>query len=177
MRCKDVQESLATLAEGGSAPEAAAHAAGCVDCGARLAQLRRVVEASRLPTWNAPANLVASAKDLMRPRPRLVARLLGNGLATSGARRASSEAFSLSVGVGSVAIPLRFVPARGGWEVLGRAPSEAWVVVRDGVETPCGPSGRFQILATSLDETAFVLRLGADEIEVPSAGGLIDRAP
>ena len=174
MRCKDLQESLATLAEGGSAPEAEAHVAGCVDCGLRLAELRRVVGAARLPVESAPLDLIARAQALMRPRPRLVARLLGNGLAASGARRATAEAFSLSVGVDGVEIPLQFAPVKGGWELLGRAPSEDWTIERNGVEIPCGPAGRFHLFVPTLDEAWFTLRHGADEIVVPPVGGLID---
>lgn len=172
MDCKRHEEGLATLAEGGEAPEAARHVAECPACGTRLEGLRRMVAAARVPAFAAPADLVARAQALMRPAAprRLIARLLGNGLAASGARRGGAEDFALHVGTDDVSVRLQYAPTKGGWEILGRAPGEGWSVAG----TPCGPSGRFRLLVPSLEESAFVLRSTEVEIEVPSARRLLD---
>ncbi len=174
MDCGRFEDGIATLAEGEGSPEAAAHVAGCPACAARLDGLRKVVQAARLPRFEAPADLVARAQGLMQPRPRLVARLLGNGL-LGAARAARTDDFALLVGTDDVAVRLNYAKTSGGWELLGRAPGEGWTVVRGNEETPCGPSGRFRLVVRSLDEAMFVLRAPGIEIEVPSARELLDR--
>ncbi|RYG23112.1 hypothetical protein EON82_15050, partial [bacterium] len=168
-RCREHEEGLATLAEGGSAPEAEAHVASCAACASRLAELRKTVESARLPFFDAPAELVARAQALMAPavRRRWVARLLGNGLAASGARGAVKEEFALHVGTDEHSVRLQFIPTRTGWEMAGRAPAEGWQVVHGDVEMVCGPSGRFRLAVPSLDDSGFLLRSPESEIEVP----------
>lgn len=176
-RCKDHEEGLATLAEGGVAPEAAAHVAVCPACAAREAELRRIVMSARLRQESADAALIARAQGLMAGRPRLVARLLGSGLAAAGARSTGAEAFALHVGAGGVSIRLAYAPAAGGWEILGRAPGEGWSVQRGDDETPCVPAGRFRLVVPSLDDAAFVLRSPQLDVAIPAAAELLDRGP
>lgn len=176
-RCREHEEGLATLAEGGSAPETQAHVAACPLCTARLSELRKTVDAARMPLFDAPAELVARAQALMAPatRRRLIARLLGNGLAAAGARGAVKEEFALHVGIEEHSVRLQFVPMKGGWELAGRAPAEGWRVVRPGSETVAGLSGRFRISVPSLEDSHFVLRSSDVEIEVPAASELLRR--
>lgn len=177
--CKDYEEGIAALAEGLPAPEAEAHVAGCPLCAKRLAELKRVVLAARLPQATAPSDLLARAQSLMRPAPRRIARLLGNGLAAAGARATKVDDFALHVGADDISVHLHYAQAQSGWEVMGRAPAADWTVVYKGDETSCGPSGRFRISVRSLDDAAFLLRApnGAGEIEIPSAWELVGRAP
>jgi hypothetical protein len=174
MRCDEVIEGLAKLAAGGASPEAVAHAAGCLDCATRLAELDRVVASVRQPYGDAPYDLIARAQALMNARPRLVARLLGNSLSNSGARRVQAQNFALYVGVEDFTLDLHYAKLPDGWELLGRAPTADWRIAHSGGVLPCGPSGRFRLVARDLDGTAFVLCKGGTEIEVPSARELID---
>ena len=176
-RCREHEEGLATLAEGGSAPQAESHVAGCEACVARLAELRKTVEAARLPFYNAPEELVARAQGLMAPalRRRWVARLLGNSLAGTGARGSATEEFALHVGTEEHSVRLQYIPIRGGWEIVGRAPAEGWRVVHGDRETVCGPSGRFRIDVPSLERAGFALLSSDSEIEVPAASELLRR--
>lgn len=174
MRCSEFRDGIATLAEDGTDARAEAHVAQCAACAGRLAQLRRIVAASNAGYWTTPPDLALRARAMMGARPRLVARLLGNGLANSGARRADVRDFALHVGVEDFSIRLHYVPNQEGWEVLGRAPTSDWTVAYRGGTLPCGPSGRFRLLSPDLDGTAFVLCKEAVEIEVPSARELTD---
>ncbi len=174
MNCKDFEDGLATLAEGGKAPEAARHAADCAVCAVRLGQMRHVVAAARRLREHAPSELVSRASALMRPTPRLVARLLGNGLKASGARRGEAKDFALHVGVDGFSVRLQYAPVPGGWEVMGRAPTPDWTIAHEGGVVPCGSSGRFRLVVSGLEGTSFVLRKDGTEIEVPSARELID---
>jgi hypothetical protein len=181
-RCREHEEGLATLAEGGSVPETEAHVAVCPECAARLKALRKTVGAARLPYFDAPSDLVNRARALMAPatKRRLVARLLGNSLAGAGARGTATEEFALHVGTEEHSIRLQFVPRKGGWEVAGRAPGESWRVVHQESEIVSGPAGRFRFAVPSLEESGFLLRapesdIHAVEIEVPAASELLHR--
>ncbi len=173
---KEFEEGLASLAEGQPAPAAERHVATCPGCAAYLAELRRVVDAARLTQSGAPADLVARAKSLMASSSRrLIARLLGSSLAAAGARAAKTEEFSLHLGAEDVSIRLLYTQTKTGWEIAGRAPSEAWFVDYQDERTPCGTAGRFRLTVPNLEDAGFLL-LGPDfEIAVPPAAELIGR--
>lgn len=175
MDCKAHEEGLAWLSRGGDAPEASRHVASCPACAERLERLRRIVAAARLRYEEAPDELAARAAALFPPkRRRLVARLLGNGLATSGARREAAD-FSLHVGTPELPVYLYYAPTKRGWEILGSSPEGEWTTAYRGEETPCGPLGHFKLDVPSLQESSFALRSSDLEIEIPSAGELTDR--
>ncbi len=177
MECNEFQEGLAALAEGGTAPAAAAHVSQCAACAKRLRELRRLVDSLSTPRYEVPRGLSARAQALMRPAPRrLVARLLGSSLAASGARLAGADGFTLHVGAEDLSVRLQYTPAPDGWEVLGRAPGSDWSVVVDSEPSSCGPQGRFRIVVPSLERSSFALRSAALEIEVPPARELMGRA-
>ena len=175
MDCKRFWDDWARLAAGETVAEARRHAQECPACAERLAQCERVVRAVRTPVEAAPHDLVVRAGAIMPRRPRLVARLLGNGLAMSGAaRRGEVSDFALHVGVDGFSVRLQYTPVANGWEILGRAPTPDWSLSHEGGEVPCGASGRFRLVASSLGATSFVLRKDGAEIEVPSARELIE---
>ncbi len=177
MRCTDFLESLVSLAEGRFDAEASRHVGECAACASRLAEFERIVLAWRLSQEHAPSGLVVQAKGFVSGRRRLVARLLGNGLAAAGARRGGARDFALYVGVEDFSMHLHYSPLPDGWEVMGRAPTPGWSVAHEGGEIPCGTSGRFRLLAPSLDGTKCVLRKDGAEIEIPSARELTDIGP
>ena len=172
MECKDFQEGLATLAEGGLSHEATAHTAGCPTCATRLDEMRRLVTALGESCFAVPPGLTARAKSLMRPTPRrFVARLLGSSLAGAGTRLAGADGFTLHVGAEELSVRLQYSPAPEGWEVLGRVPGTGWSVVFGAKREPVGPQGRFRILVPSLERSGFGLHSPTLELEVPPAGG------
>ena len=177
MECKDFNEGLATLAEGGRASDAAAHVDRCEACARRLRELRRLVDVLSEPVYDVPRDLTARAQALMRPAPRrLIAQLIGSSLAAAGARLAGADGFTLHVGAESLSVRLQYSPAPDGWEVLGRAPGADWAVTVGAERSACGPQGRFRIVVPSLERSAFALRSEDLEIEVPAARELMGRA-
>ena len=174
MRCREFNDRVVTLAEGGEDPSAMEHARLCEACAVRLTQLKRIIAVSKMGYWTTPSELGVQAQALMSSRTRLVARLLGSGLTHSGARRGGLRDFALHVGIDDFSIRLHYSPLREGWEVLGRAPTSDWTVAYQGGVLPCGASGRFRLLAPDLDSTDFVLSKDDVEIEIPSAQELTD---
>lgn len=175
MDCGGFREDLTTIAEGGAAPEAAAHARTCTACAAWLATERRIVNAARLAQREPPTDVLARAYALMPARPRLLARLIGSNLAASGMRRSATDRFSLHLQAGEEPLHLQYIPTENGWEILGRAPSPDGSVARGGEAIDCGPAGRFRLIVPSLDDSGFTLRAGGVEIDVPPAGEMLGR--
>lgn len=163
MVCDRFKEGLASLAQGQPSPAATAHVATCPDCAWRLTQMKRLVALLEAPH---PSDDSA--------RARFVARIIGGGRGQTGARRHAPTEFALHVAADRFTMYLSYAPFGETWEVLGRAPDEGWIVVREESEVPCGPAGRFRLLARNLDDTGFTLRNEDVEIAVPSAPEMID---
>ena len=175
VRCDQLTEALVDLAEGKSNAEARAHVDSCSSCAQRLEELRSILQAAAVPIRNAPDDLIARAKSILRPKARvtLVARLLGSSLATAGARSTAYD-FQLMLEADDVRLRLMYTQAPGGnWEVTGRAPS-AWDVERKGARLSVDPSGGFVLRAEGLDQTGFSLVREDREIVIPPARELID---
>jgi len=175
--CKQFEDGLTILAEGGQSPETTLHLESCPACTAKVLELRKVIEAARLSYTVAPRDLIARAQALMQPvRNRLLARLLGSSLANAGARAATTERFSLHLGADDLSVRVSYAPAKDGWEVAGRAPGEGWEVEYRGERSPCGPAGRFRLNVPNLEDAEFLLRGPWIELEIPSASEFLGRA-
>jgi hypothetical protein len=178
--CKSFEQALVSIAEGQNNPEAEAHVAECASCGRKVAELRKVLQAIRLPQFDVPTELVSRAAKLMPNRRRqLFARLLTPRPQFSVARSLASGDLALQVGVDDLVVRMLLTPIGSAanpreWEVAGIAPSPDWHIVREDSEVACGESGRFKFSVSRLSETAFLLRSSDVELVVPSAQELID---
>ena len=177
--CKSFEQALVSIAEGQNIPDAESHASDCAACGSKLAELRQVIRAIRLPQFDAPTELVSQAVKLMPNRRRqLFAHLLTPRPQFSPARSVASGGLALQVGVDDFVVRMLLTPIGSAvnpreWEVAGIAPSPDWQIVREDSEVACGESGRFKFSVSRLSDTAFVLRSSEVELVVPSAQELI----
>jgi hypothetical protein len=176
-RCSQVLDQVTALAEGTSSPEAELHVAQCPSCAARLAELRKILQATALPMFNAPDDVVAQAQALMpnlAPRRRL--RLVASTFGMAGARSMTQD-FHLVVGSDEESVRLMYRQEDGGWEVIGRAPSPEWLLSRPEADEPVGQEGHFSFRASSLADTSFALVRGQTRLDIPSADELLEESP
>lgn len=172
-RCEEILDDLVKLAEGGAAPEAASHLVGCVSCQNRLAEFKKILAAAQLPVFDAPTDVVMRAQSIMPMMPRRSAlRLLASSFSQAGARSVTQD-FQLVVGTDETSLRVMYLKGADSWEVMGKAPSEGWTLLRDDFDEPLREDGRFQFEANDLGSTAFVLIKGEERLEIPNAEELL----
>lgn len=173
MSCVAFVESLVRIAEGYAEPEAQAHVERCMRCAQKLEQLRTMVTLAKVVHYDAPSDLVASAKALIPKRPVVRAGLLRTSFVSSGARSVLETA-QFVVGTEEHSIRLMVQQQNGRAEVLGELPSEAWVVVDDGKDIR-QDGNRFRLVAPDLGSTGFVVESNHIRLIVPSVQELLSR--
>jgi hypothetical protein len=169
-QCDRFWNGIVEIASGQENPAAQAHLDACEACGARFIELRRVLSALAVQVYNAPADQIAMAASLM-PAPirrRFLAHLLGNSLATAGARAAEAEAFQLVYAHDDVQARLMYTRIPEGWEVMGRTP-DGWSPSRRGEAIAQDEEGRFSFRVGDLADSGLILVREDIEIELPSA--------
>lgn len=108
---------LVDVAEGQSRPAAQAHADGCADCGARLAELRQMISLTAKGAFDAPTESVQRAKSVFVPRrPVVFANLVRQG---AGARLIEAESRQIRIDEDGLAARLMIRKDGSRWQILG----------------------------------------------------------
>ena len=176
--CKQIEGSLADLAEGKEVLEAAEHVAACPECMRKLVQLRMMLAAAAVPVESVPRTVVDKAKAIVQGNvKRSVAKLFGSSLTLVHART-SAQDFQLLVGNEEHKVRLMYSRVTGGrWEITGRAPGPDWKVKTSGSVKSCDSEGGFVLQAKGLEASEFSLLRAGEEIVVPSAQELMSGDP
>ncbi len=166
-------DELVKLAEGGEAPDAASHLASCASCQKRLTEFTQILSAAQLPVFDAPTEVMMRAQSIMPTMPkRYTVRLLASSFSQAGARSVSQD-FQLVVGTDETSLRVMYLKGADAWEVMGRAPSEGWTLLRDDFDEALDESGRFRFEAPDLGSTRFSLVNGEERLEIPNAEELL----
>ena len=168
--CGKFWDRIVALAHGELDPAASDHASACNECGRQLAELKKVVAAARVSSFDAPQALLSMAKGIMPQRaPRTIARLVFNSLAAAGARGSKREAFQLVFEEEGLKARLMYSPSAQGWDVLGKIESEGnWAAERTGKPVSI-QNGRFNFESPNLGATELTLIQAGREVLIPAA--------
>lgn len=162
--CSNYWEALVDIADGKSDPAAMAHVASCGSCGEKLALLQSFVSAGQLGFYDAPAEAIQSAKNLMPQAPRQFASLVRSTLALSGARSVAED-FQVVVSLGGAELRLMYTRVRNGWMIMGRLPEGDYQIL-DRSDVQLFPDRRFSFEVKNLAESEFTVEGGGQEFTV-----------
>ena len=165
--CRRFEQALIVLAEGGEAPEAAAHLDQCEGCTRRLAEYRHLLGEGGIAkaTQNAPAEWIARAAAIF-PEARRAA-VLRHSLSQVGARLRDTDTLQIAYEVDGVVLRVQYARLGSGWQVTGRVLDLAWTVQHRGASVPLDPEGGFQIDVRETADTGFDLVLPSGRVAIP----------
>ena len=170
--CEDIRDELVLLAEGQENPRVGAHLETCEDCRCRLEQLRYMLSALKVQSFEAPPDLVLEAKSLI-PNRSFRLSLIRTSLQTATAR-APSQDFQAVYGGEGLEVRVMYSKVDAGWEVMGKAPSGDWQAENEASLIEVDQQGRFHFVIGSLDQTAFTIRGDGRVCDIPSVSEAID---
>ncbi len=171
--CTPFWQGIVELAEGRDNPGAKAHVESCGECQALLQQVKRMLEAAAIPTLKAPVDLVTAAKAFM-PGPQPL-RVLRTSLQLAGARWMNQD-FQVVYEAREFELRVSYTKTEGGWEVVGKVPSDEWSVNKKRRSIPIQADGRFFFTVKSLEQSGFVLMTSNEAFTVPSGSEAMDES-
>lgn len=179
--CRDYEQDLVTIAHGGEAPEAQAHADACERCADKLSQHHRLAAVLAVPTWLPSEDGLRRAQAIVPAPTRTVARLVRSTLGLAGARYGGHDSFQLVYESDTLDARLMFESSSRGWTITGRLEGPVEEASVGGTIVELDEEGRFTASLSNGNSDDILVRMeGGDVVlplppEVASRGS--DRAP